>query len=109
MSEIILEAVPVKATIYDDTSDIETKYVAEWRISLNSSFTIGPASLCEIILILEWKSLILQENMCDTALISYSRLSFSVRMKLFIKNCLHLLIIKVKPSSIFCSNKTIES
>ncbi len=109
MSEIILEAVTVKVAIYDDTSDIETKYVADWRTSLNSSFTIEPASLCEMILILKWKSSISQENICDTALISYSRLSFTVVMELFIKSCLHLLIIMMKPNSIFCSNKTIES
>ncbi|HEY7573141.1 MAG TPA: hypothetical protein VH796_17400 [Nitrososphaeraceae archaeon] len=70
LSEIILEAVPVKVIIYDDASDIEIKYEVKWRTSLNSSFAVGPASLREMILILKQKSLILQENVCDTALIS---------------------------------------
>ena len=65
---VIINAIPLKITKYEDPTSIETKYEIEFETALNYSFRVEPKSIREILEILKQKALVYKVRAAEEVL-----------------------------------------
>lgn len=70
IGEVLVEACPLNLVIYHDDSEIETKFEVKWISYIGKPFIVGPCSIPEMISVLKYKDLVLNQSSLEAAMIS---------------------------------------